>query len=173
MSRDFPHEVTSHPNIRPMGASDLDAVRSIIDHWIAAGVATFDTEPWGPARADDWLRRATPRHVRLVAELGGVVAGWAATDRFRPKPAYEDALELSVYIAPEHLGAGLGRALSEAVISAVRAEGAHRLYAVVADHAPASTGLMSGLGMRHVGTLREVGRKHGRRVDVDLWELAL
>ena len=127
----------------------------------------------GALAAAAWLGGATPRHVRVVAEVGRRVVGWAASEQFRPKPAYADSLELSVYVAPDQLGAGVGRALAGAVVSALRRDGAHRLYAVVADHAPASTALMESLGMRHVGTLHEAGRKHGRRVDVDLWELAL
>lgn len=169
--------MTSHvplgARIRAMRPADLDGVRAIVNHWIERGVSNFDTEPWTPDRAAAWLEQASARNLRVVAELDGAVAAWAATDPFRPKPAYVDAAELSVYVAPERVGSGLGRALCDSVVERLRAGGAHRMYAVVADHAPASTRLMAGLGMRHVGTLSEAGHKHGRRIDVDLWELSL
>lgn len=79
--------------------------------------------------------------------------------------------ETSFYVKEEHRGQGIGRQLKEAVIEEARRSGFHTLLARVAEGSEASLHLNQACGFQHVGTIKEVGRKFGRLLDVHLLQL--
>ena len=156
--------------VRTATAADLDAVAAIYDEQVDTGVATFDTEPRGPAHFADRLGGDPLGELLLVAEVDGVVVGYAAAGAFRPRPAYAATRETSVYVAPGAQGRGVARALCTELLRRLDDAGVRTQVAVVALPNPASEALHRRLGFVHVGTLREVGRKHGRWVDTALYQ---
>ncbi|PHK94072.1 GNAT family N-acetyltransferase [Pseudoroseomonas rhizosphaerae] len=162
--------------IRPATAADMDAVAAIYRHHVLHGTATFETE--APTAEDMRQRRITliERGLPyLVAEdTDGRVLGYAYAGAYRPRPAYRNTLENSVYISEEARGRGIGRRLLEALIQECAALGYRQMVAVIGDSAnEASIRLHRALGFEPIGTLRSVGRKHGRWLDTVLMQLAL
>jgi L-amino acid N-acyltransferase YncA len=163
------------PGIRPSRPGDLAALCAIYAHHVRHGLATFEEAPPDVAelgrRRAELLARGLPH---LVAELDGVVVGYAYAGPYRPRPAYRHTVEDSVYIAPGHLGRGAGRALLAQLIAACAAAGYRQMVAVIGDSANApSIGLHAALGFRQVGVLRSVGFKLGRWVDTVLMQRPL
>jgi len=163
------------PGIRRSQPDDLAAICAIYAHHVRYGLATFEEEPPDVAelarRRAELLARGLPH---LVAELDGAVAGYAYAGPYRPRPAYRHTVEDSVYLAPEHIGRGVGRALLAQLIFACTAAGYRQMIAVIGDSANApSIGLHAALGFREVGLLRAVGFKLGRWVDTVLMQRAL
>jgi phosphinothricin acetyltransferase len=111
----------------------------------------------------------------IVAEIGGMLAGYAYAGPFRSRPAYRLTIENSVYIAPDMQGRGIGRALLAALIEACEARGFRQMIAVIGDSTKqaASIGLHETLGFRHIGILQDVGFKHGRWLDSVLMQREL
>ncbi len=110
----------------------------------------------------------------LVAEKDGEVLGFAYASPFRSRSAYRFTAEDTVYIAPDAIGQGVGKALLSAVIEACEGLGLRQLTAVIgdADNA-ASIGLHAALGFERTGASRSVGYKHGRWVDIVFMQKAL
>ncbi|WP_019460595.1 GNAT family N-acetyltransferase [Roseomonas sp. B5] len=167
-----PAEVT----IRPAREADMDAVATIYRHHVLHGTATFETE--APTAEDMRQRRIaiTERGLPyLVAEDTDCrVLGYAYAGAYRPRPAYRNTLENSVYISEEARGRGIGRRLLEALIQECAALGYRQMVAVIGDSAnEASIRLHKAFGFQPIGTLRSVGRKHGRWLDTVLMQLAL
>jgi phosphinothricin acetyltransferase len=107
-------------------------------------------------------------------ESGGAVLAYAYATPFRARAAYRYSVEDSVYVAPEAIGRGCGRAVLSALIEACAGLGKLRMSAVIGDSGnAASIGLHTALGFTHAGLLREIGFKHGRWVDVVLMERTL
>ena len=163
------------PGIRRSQPDDLAAICAIYAHHVRYGLATFEEKPPDVAelarRRAELLARGLPH---LVAELDGAVAGYAYAGPYRPRPAYRHTVEDSVYLAPEHIGRGVGRALLTQLIDACTAAGYRQMIAVIGDSANApSIGLHAALGFREVGLLRAVGFKLGRWVDTVLMQRAL
>ena len=52
----------------------------------------------------------------LVAEVDGQIAGYAYATRFRDRAAYQYTCENSIYVDPDRIGRGIGRALLQALI---------------------------------------------------------
>ncbi|WP_299442038.1 GNAT family N-acetyltransferase [uncultured Phycicoccus sp.] len=156
--------------LRTAGPADLPAMTAIYNEAIERTTATFDVEP----RPDDnyAARVASTRpgdHV-VVAEVDGVVAGYAFSNTYRARPAYDGTREVSVYIAEDARGHGLGRLLYADLLARLDADGVHTCVSVIAQPNPASEALHRGAGFEHVGTLCEVGFKLGRWVDTALWQ---
>ena len=158
--------------IRTATAADADALAAIYGHHVRHGFGTFEEDP--PAPAEMEIRRAAIADrglPYLVAEApddqGGRILGFAYAAPFRPRQAYRYTLEDSVYIAPDAIGKGVGRAVLSAVISACEAMGIRQLVAVIGDSGnAASIGLHRSLGFVDAGVGRSFGFKHGRWVDI-------
>ena len=83
-------------------------------------------------------------------------------------------LEDSIYVDPEHLRRGIGRALLAALIEGAARLGFRQLIAVIGDsaHLP-SIRVHADAGFLRVGTLRSVGYKFGRWVDTVIMQRPL
>jgi phosphinothricin acetyltransferase len=159
--------------IRRACLSDVPAITAIYNEAILTTTATFDTEPKTIEERAAWLSAHDERHPVLVAVIGDNVVGWACLSKWSDRPAYDGTAETSFYVAAEHRGRGIGRKLKEAIIAESRRLGYHTLIARVAEGSEASRHLNDSAGFVHVGTLREVGRKLGRWLDVDVMQLML
>ena len=102
-----------------------------------------------------------------MAEKDGRVVGYAYTAQFRDRAAYRFAGEDSVYIHPDHMGAGIGRALLDALLPASAEAGFQRMFAVIGDSTnTGSIRLHERTGFDHCGKLDKAGFKFGRYLDV-------
>jgi phosphinothricin acetyltransferase len=161
--------------VRASRDSDLPAITAIYRHHVLGGAATFEIVPPDEAemarRRDDVLARGLPY---VVAEIDGVLAGYAYAAPYRLRPAYRYTVEDSVYVAPSMPRRGAGRALLETLVAACVARGYRQMVAVIGDSAnAASIGFHAACGFERVGLLPGVGFKFGRWVDSVLMQRAL
>jgi L-amino acid N-acyltransferase YncA len=161
-----------HASIRPAESADLDAVAAIFGHYVINSLATFEEVP--PTVAH-WRRvhaELTGRQLPfLVATCADGVAGFAYAAPWRTKPAYRHTVEDTVYVAQGQTGRGLGRRLLDAVLDRCASIGVEQAIADSGD--PASIALHRACGFVEAGRLRQVGHKHGRRVDTMLLQRSL
>lgn len=154
--------------IRAATAEDAGALAAIYGHHVLHGFGTFETEPpeaaWMDGRRREIQGLGLPY---LVAEQDGRVLGYSYAGPFRPRPGYRFTVEDSVYVAPEAVGRGVGRAVLASVIQACEAFGVRQVVAVIGDSGnAASIGLHRALGFADAGVGRSLGFKHGRWVDI-------
>ena len=165
--------------VRAATAADADALAAIYGHHVAHGFGTFEEDPPSPAEMETRRAAIADRGLPyLVAEEpdvhGGQVLGFAYAGPFRPRQAYRYTVEDSVYIAPDAIGKGVGRAVLTAVIAACEALGVRQVVAVIGDSGnAASIGLHRSLGFADAGVGRSFGFKHGRWVDIVWMQKAL
>jgi phosphinothricin acetyltransferase len=151
--------------IRDLGPQDWPEVAAIFVEGIRSGDATFETEAPAWAAWD-----AAPWDVRVVAELDGRLAGWAALSAYSDRCCYRGVAEDSVYVAAWAQGRGVGRALLEAVIARSEAAGIWTLQAGIFPENKASLRLHLGCGFRLVGVRERLGEANGHWRDVLLLE---
>jgi L-amino acid N-acyltransferase YncA len=161
--------------VRAATADDAEALAAIYGHHVLHGFGTFEEEPPSPAEME--MRRAAIAGrglPYLVAESEGRVLGFAYAGPFRPRAAYRYCVEDSVYIAPDAVGRGVGRAVLSAVLAHCEALGLRQVVAVIGDSGnAASIGLHRALGFADAGVGRSFGFKHGRWVDIVWMQRAL
>ena len=161
--------------IRPSVVADVAAIAAVFAWHVAHGTGTFELEPPDAAeiarRRADVLAKGLPW---LVLERAGAVVGFAYANQFRPRPAYRFCLEDSVYLAPEAIGAGLGRLLLAELLARCEALGARQMLAVIGDSANAgSIGVHRALGFADAGTMKAAGWKFGAWRDVVVMQRSL
>jgi phosphinothricin acetyltransferase len=161
--------------LRSARAADIEAVTAIYAHHVRHGLASFEIDPPG---ADEMARRhasvSTLGFPYLVAEVDGLVAGYAYAAPYRTRPAYRYTVEDSVYIHHEYAGRGIGSALLPALIAACEAAGCRQMVAVIGDSANhASIRLHEKFGFARAGVLVAAGWKFERWVDSVLMQRAL
>jgi phosphinothricin acetyltransferase len=161
--------------MRPSIEADMPAITAIYAHHVLHGTASFEIEPPGLEdmcrRRESVLAKGLPY---IVAEADGAVVGYAYAGTYRPRAAYRDSVENSVYIRHDMLGYGIGRRLLEELIRQCEARDLRQMIAVIGDSAHiASIRLHERCGFRHVGTLTSVGYKHGRWLDSVLMQRRL
>jgi phosphinothricin acetyltransferase len=101
------------------------------------------------------------------------VVGYAYSWSYRPRPAYRLTRETSIYLDPSVRGRGIGRRLYPALLDTMAASGVHTAVALVALPNPSSAALHRACGFQHVGTMREVGFKFEKWVDVEWYQKML
>jgi len=144
--------------IRPMVDADAAAVLAIYQAGIDAGNATFESQ------APDWpdWTAAHHQHSRLVADGGGTVIGWAALAPVSRRKVYRGVAEVSIYVAAEHFGKGVGGVLMGALIASAEREGVWTLQSSVFEENTASARLHARHGFRTVGRRERIARmSHG------------
>ena len=158
--------------IRKAERRDIPAMTEIYNEQVRNGTATFDLEERSIENRTAWFEEHTGKYVLLVDEREGQVTGYASLSQYRVKPAYDSTAELSVYVAPVFRGKGVGRALMEALLARARAdETLHTVVSVITEGNAVSCCLHESLGFTHCGTVREAGRKFGRYLGIDTYQI--
>jgi L-amino acid N-acyltransferase YncA len=152
--------------IDSMLSADWPAVREIYLEGIATGQATFETQApsW-----EAWDASHLP-FARLVAREDETIVGWAALSPVSSRRAYAGVAEVSVYVAESRRGAGLGRQLLEALITAADENGIWSLQAVMFPENTGSVALHRRFGFREVGRRERIGKLDGVWRDTILLE---
>ena len=153
-------------SLRPMAAGDWPDVARIYLEGIESGHATFETEvpSW-----ERWDAAHLP-FARIVTTVGEAVMGWAALNRVSTREVYSGVAEVSVYVADECRGQGLGRVLLEALIEESESNGVWTLQASIFPENAASIRLHRQCGFREVGRRERIAKLRGIWRDTVLLE---
>lgn len=166
------------------GEADLEALTDLYNHYVLETPITFDVEPFTPRERRPWLLShgedgphrlmvARENATRAADRVPGRLLGYATSSPFRPKAAYDTSVEVSVYLAPDAGGRGVGTLLYKRLFAELEGHDLHRAYAGIAAPNEASVQLHRRFGFRYIGTHHEVGRKFGRFHDVEWYEKEL
>jgi len=160
--------------IRDVTERDAEAIAAIYAHHVLNGTASYDVDPPPAEFHRDKIRRiASAGWPFIVAEVDGRIAGYAYATQFRDRAAYRFTAENSIYVHPEQMDRGIGKALLAALLSRSKAFGFKTIIAVIGGAEPASIAVHAGLGFVEVGRLRAVGWKHERWLDSVYMQLDL
>ncbi|MGC1464646.1 MAG: N-acetyltransferase family protein [Pseudolabrys sp.] len=161
--------------IRPAMLTDTPAITRIYAHAVAHGTASFELEPPDEAEMTRRMKALLDgKFPYFVAEIDGVVAGYAYASLYRTRPAYRFTVENSVYVAPEMHRRGIGKVLLEKLIDACTTLGFRQMIAVIGDSdQAASIGVHKACGFEPAGNLKNIGYKFGRWLDTPLMQRVL
>ncbi|MBO0779487.1 MAG: GNAT family N-acetyltransferase [Ktedonobacteraceae bacterium] len=163
-----------HMEVREAAREDATAIAHIYNQGIEDRSATLETQLRTPEERSEWLATRGPRHPVLVAVDGlGTVVGWSSLNPFNPRPAYDHVADLSVYVAREQRGRGIGDTLLSALEVRARRLGYHKMVlAAFPTNAPGMR-LYERHNFQTVGVYHEQGMLDDRWVDVIIMEKLL
>ena len=160
--------------IRDATADDASTIARVYNQGIEDRVATLETQLRSADERAAWLAARGPRHPVLVAlDAQGTLLGWASLNAFNPRPAYDHVADLSVYVAREQRGRGVGETLLDALEARARAIGYHKLVLAAFPTNGRGMRLYERRGFRTVGIYREQGWLDDHWVDVIVMEKIL
>jgi phosphinothricin acetyltransferase len=157
--------VTPILRARPAELRDAAAIAAIYNQGIADRLATFETEPRTPEAVEETLGSRAGRYPAVVVEEGDHVLGFAWTSEYRPRDAYAGVAEVSIYVAREARGRGVGRLCLGALITQAERRGFWKLVSRIFPENVASRRLCAALGFREVGIYRRHGKLDGKWMD--------
>ena len=142
--------------IRRAEQGDLPALLAIHNHYVRESPAIFDIEPRTLAQRQAWFDAFAPtgRYQCFVAVKDGEPVGYASSNRYKDRAAYDPTVASSVYLAPPARGQGLGRRLYAALFEALAREDIHRIAAGITLPNEASVGLHRSFGFEPVDPYR-------------------
>ncbi|MTH34087.1 GNAT family N-acetyltransferase [Paracoccus limosus] len=161
--------------IRDAEGRDAAAIAAIYNHAVAHTTAVWNETLVDAANRLAWLtERQRQGYVVLVAvdDQDGVL-GYATFGAWRAFDGYRHTVEHSVYVDQARRGAGIGRALMQALIGRARDQGRHVMVAAIEAGNTGSIRLHESLGFARVGEMREVGAKFGQWLDLTFLQLQL
>lgn len=165
----------AEPLVRDATEVDLSAIQRIYAHHVLHGTASFEEQPPDVEEMRRRFRAARERGLPwFVAEVEGVVRGYAYAAPYHQRPAYRHTVENSVYVDGGALRQGLGAALLDKLVDSCAQSGLRQMVAVIGDSAnAASVKLHERAGFRLAGVLQSVGFKHGRWLDCVIMQRTL
>jgi len=156
----------SYPVIRNLQNRDAAAVLEIYRQGLATGEASFETE------VPDWQGWQSKylAFCRLVWEQGNEVRGWAALAPVSARDCYRGVAEVSIYVATDCPGQGIGGRLMAALIEASETQGIWSLYSSIFPENQPTLQLHLRHGFRQVGVRERIAQHNGRWRDTLILE---
>lgn len=162
---------------RLVETADATALMAIYNPEVIETEVTFDLVPRSLEEQEAWITEHQGTHPALVAineeddlgepgARGEKILGFAVVSPFRNRPAYFTTVENSVYVHRGARGRGVGEFLLRTLMNQAAEQGFHSLIARIVGENSGSIRLHEKCGFTLVGTEIEVGRKHGRWLDV-------
>lgn len=155
--------------IRTATADDAAALLSIYAYYVEHTAVTFEYTPPSVDEFRASILSVLPKYPYLVVEQSGELLGFAFAHAFRERPAYDYAVETTIYIRHDFRGRGCGRAVYAALEDELSRMGVTNLYACVGcTDAPdeyltdASPRFHERMGFKTCGIFRSCGYKFGR-----------
>jgi L-amino acid N-acyltransferase len=151
------------------------AMLAIFNEAIEHSTALWDYRPRPPEAMVAWFdaKRAAGHPVIGFESAAGELLAFGSWGPFRAWPAYKYSVEHSVYVHRDHRGRGLGRLLLQTLLGEAQRRGVHVMVGGIEAGNRASIALHAALGFVHAGTVREVGFKFGRWLDLVLMQRVL
>jgi L-amino acid N-acyltransferase YncA len=142
---------------------DLERIVDIYNSTVPSGMVTADTEPVTVASRLQWFEEhnAAKRPLWTI-EQDEEIAGWVSFQSFYGRPAYDATSEISIYLAPEQRGKGLGKEVLAYCIGKAPELGIKTLLGFIFAHNEASLALFRFFGFEDWATLPNIAVLHGQ-----------
>jgi L-amino acid N-acyltransferase YncA len=152
--------------IAPVSKEDGNAIIDIFNHYVENSFAAYP-EDRVPYEFFDHFLNMTEGYPFLVARGGeGNVLGFALLRPHSPMPAFSRTAEITCFIAPEHTGKGMGKAMQESLLAGAREKGITSILAGISSLNSASLAFHKKSGFQECGRFQKIGRKWGQDFDV-------
>lgn len=162
--------------IRPATPEDAAALLEIYRYYVERTAISFECEAPTVEEFRGRIVRTLEKYPYLAAVREDKILGYAYAHPFVGRAAYDWSAELTIYLAPEARGQGLGRALYEALERELAEMGILNLYACIGVPVREedeylnfnSARFHAHMGFVKCGEFHSCGRKFGRRYSM-IW----
>src|ERR1043166_3396561 len=150
-------------------------ILAIFNEAILNSTALYDYKPRTSEMMSLWFEVKRKGNFPVIGAVSdaGELLGFGSYGTFRAWPAYKYSIEHSIYVGANFRGQGIGKVLLGEIIARARAQNYHVLIGGIDSQNAASIQLHKRFGFQHAGTIRQVGFKFGRWLDLEFYQLVL
>lgn len=160
--------------LRTATISDLDKILEIVNHAILHTTSNYNYDIQTLETQKKWFEDKKSKKLPIiVADLDGQVVGFGSYGQFREKIGYQYTVEHSVYVVDHITGKGIGTLLLTELIHLAKKQGYHVMIGAIDGDNLGSIAFHERFGFVITGTIREVGYKFDRWLDLVLMQLIL
>ena len=161
--------------IRDAKVTDAKAIQTIYTPFVETTAITFE---YNVPSEEEFCRRietVQQKYPWIVAMVNGKVVGYAYASAFKPRDAYQWAIETSIYVDNNNKRSGIGRQLHEALEQRLKMQGILNMNACISFIDPEDEYLTQDsvrfherLGYQKVAHFHQCGKKFNRWYDM-IW----
>lgn len=161
--------------IRDAKVTDAKAIQTIYTPYVEKTAITFE---YNVPTEEEFCRRietVQQKYPWIVAMVNGKVVGYAYASAFKPRDAYQWAIETSIYVDNNNKRSGIGRQLHEALEQRLKMQGILNMNACISFIEPEDEYLTQDsvrfherLGYQKVAHFHQCGKKFNRWYDM-IW----
>lgn len=142
-------------NYRNATQNDLAAIVDIYNSTVPTRMVTADTEPVSVEDRQHWFNKHNPanRPLWVVENNNQEIIGWVSFQSFYGRPAYNATVEISIYLAPDERGKGLGKEILRYCIDKAPSLGMKTILGFIFSHNKPSLTLFKNAGFEVWATL--------------------
>lgn len=159
--------------IRLAVPEDAERLADIYAPVVRESAISFELEPPSAATMAERVATQLRSAPWIVLERDGAVGAFAYGTRFRGRPAYDWAVETSIYVAADARRGGLARRLYGALLDSLALQGFVTAVGVLTLPNPASVAFHEALGFEATGRVPRAGFKFDAWHDIGFWTRAL
>lgn len=160
----------SHPlKIRTVTVNDAQQLLNIYRYYVINTAISFEITVPTVQEFERRIEKTTEKYPYLVAVENDRIVGYAYAGPFVGREAYDHCAELTIYLSPDSIRQGIGRALYKKLEKELSGMGIKNLYACIGDPETEDEYLTKNseifhqhMGFRKVGTFTKCGYKFGR-----------
>lgn len=156
-------------SIRLAQGEDLVTIVEIYNQSVLTKQATADLVPVTVADRQAWFDAHTSNRPLVVAQnASGQIVGWGSLSDLYARPAYHISSEISIYVADDAKGQGVGKALVNYLLQIAPSCGIEQVVALIFAHNLPSLALFKKLGFEQWGNFKQVCDMQGFIADVTI-----
>ena len=162
-------------NIREAVVADAKAILAIYAPYVEHTAVTFEYTVPSEEEFRRRIETVKQNYPWIVAEEYGKIIGYAYASTFKPRDAYQWAVETSIYVDSNMKRCGIGRMLHEVLEQCLKEQGILNMNACISFIEPEdeyltldSVRFHEQLGYRRVAHFHQCGKKFGRWYDM-IW----
>lgn len=161
--------------IRDAKVTDAKAIQTIYTPYVETTAITFEYNVPSEKEFCRRIETVQQKYPWIVAMVNGKVVGYAYASAFKPRDAYQWAIETSIYVDNNNKHSGIGRQLHEALEQRLKMQGILNMNACISFIDPEDEYLTQDsvrfherLGYQKVAHFHQCGKKFNRWYDM-IW----
>ena len=162
--------VSTGAAFRKATPADLPEINAVRNYYIKHTTSNLLFDEVSDAEFSKGFHSRDEKTPLYAVELNKKIIGFGSIGYFGDRPGYRVTAELGFYLAPEAHGRGLGKGIVLFLLEEAKKFGFHSVLCRVTSENEVSLKLHHKLGFTQVATLKEIGRKFDRYVDVHFFQ---
>lgn len=159
--------------IRQIKLSDVERILPIYNFHVENTIVTFDIVPLTTEQYSEKVKRISGEYPFLVFEEDNELLGFAYASKWRPKPAYNQTVETTVYMHNNAQGKQVGTKLYTELLKQLKDQDYKVAIGGVSLPNEQSIRFHEKFGFEKVAHFSKVGKKFDKWIDVAFWQLNL